>query len=1303
MANKGTVEVLIKLKNQASKALTKVNTAFKKTSKEVDKTGKEFKSLGTDAKKGLAGVEKAAKKTTASMKGLSGATKNTSQSAGVLNASTIALAGSIYLLARATREMISAFVSFDDTMRTVGAVSNATTGQLEQLTNVARKMGATTRFTATQAADGLEFLARAGFSVEEALGALPGTLQLAAAGSIELGRAADIATNILTGFSRDVSELGNVNDVLVKTFTSTNVNLEELGEAFKLVAPIATAVGSDFNDLAASIGLLGNAGLKGTIAGTSLRGALGALLNPTDQEAELMKMLAERIGGVGLEIMDTEGNFVGFLGIVKQLEKANITGAEALELFGLRAGPGMAALVGQGSAALEGLVNDLDNADGTAARVAKAMEAGLGGALRELKSAVESLAISMGTYLEPRLIGLVKVSTEAARGLNKMDLVGKTLIEFFSTIIGLTIAWNFGIRRLISIGAAFLGTLKAWGAASLVITNIWRTGLVGAIIFATYELGRLALALVRIRKETKKTEKLIASYTDFWGDNTEALKHNIQSIEELRELSDEAFAEEGEALKASLKGWTLLLAEKRKNGESTVKEQKRIKTLRKAMEDFATVKFSTPTDEIKKLGEATKETAEHFKKAFSTALEVSNEFYTQSIFRAKEASAQGIITKEEEVRQILSLEVMKFDEMFRLAQEYAQKAKEVDELTEQDHAKIIELMKTSVKGLEDARIKSLQRYSDALKKLGEEEKNSISLTNEFRNALKDLTDKNLEADDKLKSDKKEINKLQREANKLIKEGGEDNLKLAEEKLKSAQKLANALDKEVKVKGEIIQTEEEGRKDAIKETKQNISLSKKLGAERIKNAEEAIVKEKLLADTIGETLKSVKTQLDALVNEKRVAKIEVEIDAASLAKVEAEFKAIEATPLIKKIKYVTEGKPSDSGEAASGYATGGSVHGAGGVDNVPAWLSAGEFVLKKSTVKKLGLPFLTALNGMNIDGLMGNLRTNFATGGFVGGASSLGQLSFTRLMRFANGGSTEALAAEKGRISRDYDEQIAEATLRGDEDKVFALKEEKIALRELADELKKQLEELNEQFTEQLNEQKTNLESLKVMQKKYSPFGNALSLTTGMGVKFKPILSKTSEQVKAEIPVVKANIVDLTAQNDANIKATKISHKIKVDEVKLNTEKTLTDIDRQTQDAIRRLEEERFDALSDVGTNSISGSSSGLRRQFFADGGKVSGADGTDNVPAFLTNGEYVLRKSVADGLGKPFLDNLNNFRIPVPRFAEGGSVGSVASSRPGKNFGTVQLAIGNKSFSVQGEEGELSGLVQTLKEAGQRI
>jgi TP901 family phage tail tape measure protein len=235
--------------------------------------------------------------------------------------------------------------NFDTAMRRVGAITQATGKQFDELDALAQKLGRDTEYTAAEAADGMTKLALAGFNVNEIMRAIPGTLRLASAGGFDLATATGIAADTLRSFAMEVGEVGRVNDVLSKTMTKTNTNLSELAYGMKFVAPVAAASKISFEETTAALGGLANAGLKGTIGGTALRGAIVKLEKPT-------KMGAAVIEKLGIVTHDATGRLLPLENIIGQLEKTSFGTADAITLMGQRAGPGFLALVSQGSEAL---------------------------------------------------------------------------------------------------------------------------------------------------------------------------------------------------------------------------------------------------------------------------------------------------------------------------------------------------------------------------------------------------------------------------------------------------------------------------------------------------------------------------------------------------------------------------------------------------------------------------------------------------------------------------------------------------------------------------------------------------------------------------------------------------------------------------------------------------------------------------------------------------------------------------------------------------------------------------------------
>ena len=177
---------------------------------------------------------------------------------------------------------------FDDSMRRVKAVSGATGDQFDALKQQALDLGASTAFTASQAAEGMQYLAMAGLDTNEILEATPQMLSLASAGAMDLATAADIATNVLSGFNLQVSDLAHVSDVLAQAASSSNTSVDQLGHAMAYVGPVASSAGLSIEETTAAIQVMSNAGIQGTMAGTALRSSLSSLLSPTSEATKVL-------------------------------------------------------------------------------------------------------------------------------------------------------------------------------------------------------------------------------------------------------------------------------------------------------------------------------------------------------------------------------------------------------------------------------------------------------------------------------------------------------------------------------------------------------------------------------------------------------------------------------------------------------------------------------------------------------------------------------------------------------------------------------------------------------------------------------------------------------------------------------------------------------------------------------------------------------------------------------------------------------------------------------------------------------
>ena len=456
-SNKYDLSVILRVINQASEPLKKVGVDFTNLNQQVKKFGQTVKQVGQTMTMYL----------------------------------TLPVVGFGALALRSATK-------FQSSMNMVGAVTKATGKQFQMLTALARKLGATTQFSASEAAEGMKFLGMAGMKTEEILGALPKTLELAASAQLGLGDSANIVTNIMAGYGAKVEELGHVNDVLVNAFTGANVDLLQLGESFKMVGPIARSAGLSMETTASIIGQLGSAGIQGTMAGTGLKRMLLELQSPSTKAAKMMKKLGLNV----TEIKDGRPVLKDMIDIIEQFEKAGVTGAEAAEMLGNFGGPIMTALLAQGTEGLRKFRDTLSES-GTAAAVAEAQMKGLPGAFKLLASAWESLQLSIIDSGFGKMIE--NIVRNLAAFFQALSEINPALLGIITALAGIAAA----------IGPVLIGIgLLATGMATLTAVSWPIVGLVAAIVAAI--VGGVVLVVLALRYLSKHLEDIKAFFVDLY-------------------------------------------------------------------------------------------------------------------------------------------------------------------------------------------------------------------------------------------------------------------------------------------------------------------------------------------------------------------------------------------------------------------------------------------------------------------------------------------------------------------------------------------------------------------------------------------------------------------------------------------------------------------------------------------------------------------------------------------------------------------------------------------------------------------
>lgn len=394
-----------------------------------------------------------------------------------LRGSMMGMVGSVMAVAAPIRTAMN----FEQSMAKVKAVTRTDGEQFDALTAKARELGLQTQFSAGQAAEGMAFLGMAGFDSREIIDSMPGMLDLAAAGAMDLGASADIASNILSGFGMKAGQMDRVADVLVRGFTTSNTNLAQLGDAMKYVAPVAAKVNTDLEETAAMVGLLGNIGIQGSMAGTALRAAMTRLAGPT-------RMTDEALEAMGLTLDDlitAEGKMLPMPKLLKKIADASgdMTEQERMAafamLFGQEAVAGMSELVDRAAdGRLEEYAEQLRHAGGEAKRTAKTMNDTLKGAFIRLGSALEGFFISSATPLLSPLRSVVETTAElvssAGRLAEKYPLAARAIGGVATACVGLKLgglAGKYGFS-LLQDGASYL-----WGGLQRLRPSVIRTSL----------------------------------------------------------------------------------------------------------------------------------------------------------------------------------------------------------------------------------------------------------------------------------------------------------------------------------------------------------------------------------------------------------------------------------------------------------------------------------------------------------------------------------------------------------------------------------------------------------------------------------------------------------------------------------------------------------------------------------------------------------------------------------------------------------------------------------------------------------
>lgn len=422
---------------------------------------------------------------------------------------------------------------FEASMSKVAAVSGATGSELEALSAKAREMGSKTKFSASEAAEAMNYMAMAGWKTEDMLSGIEGVMNLAAASGEDLAITSDIVTDALTAFGLSAQDSGHFADVLAAASSNANTNVSMMGETFKYCAPIAGALGFSVEDTAEAIGLMANAGIKSTQAGTSLRTIM------TNLSGEV-KICGENIGEVTVATTNADGSMrdlsdiladcrVAFSGL-SESEKA----AAAESMVGKNAMSGFLALMNAGEGDIAKLSGAIDNCNGAAQSMADTMNNNLEGQLTILKSQLQELAISFGEILLPAVKSIVSFLQGFINVLNSMpDGMKQTIVTIALVaaalgpvliIIGKVIS---AVGTIMTIVPKVAGVIKTVQGAFVALNA---TMLANPIVLIIAAIAALVAAFIYLWNTNEE-------FRQFWIDLWESIKEIAVAVwEALKEF-----------------------------------------------------------------------------------------------------------------------------------------------------------------------------------------------------------------------------------------------------------------------------------------------------------------------------------------------------------------------------------------------------------------------------------------------------------------------------------------------------------------------------------------------------------------------------------------------------------------------------------------------------------------------------------------------------------------------------------------------------------------------------------------------
>lgn len=401
--------------------------------------------------------------------------------------------------------VVGVAAKFESAMSEVAAISGASGDELQALTDKAQEMGATTKFSASESAAALKYMAMAGWDTEAMLNGINGVMQLAAASGEDLASTSDIVTDAMTAFGLSADQSTRFADVLAQTANRSNTSVALMGETFKYVAPVAGALGYSIEDASVAIGLMANSGIKGSQAGTSLKNVLTNLAKPTDQVQSYMDKL-------NISLTDSAGNVKPLNQLLNEMRDGfnGLTEAEKAEyaagIAGKEGMSGLLAIVNSSQADFDNLTEAINNSSGAAQNVADVMMDNLGGQLTILKSTLEGIAISFGNILLPAVKKVVESLQNFLNWLNGLTDGQKQLVVTIATVVAAIGPVLLIIGKLITSVTSIIKVVKLLKPAFAALNAVMAANPIAIVVLA---IAGLVAALVTLYNKNEEFRNFV--------------------------------------------------------------------------------------------------------------------------------------------------------------------------------------------------------------------------------------------------------------------------------------------------------------------------------------------------------------------------------------------------------------------------------------------------------------------------------------------------------------------------------------------------------------------------------------------------------------------------------------------------------------------------------------------------------------------------------------------------------------------------------------------------------------------------